>query len=124
SRSSSSLWRSLRQSSSQVPSTVTLRLLRRRLSNCSSESVSQAYFRRGIRASKNDDAVPGWCHETRQATTAEEGLRRQELAEASSTGLPAKAACRAYPCRCIAESALASRMIHYASSEVPVMAVR
>src|SRR5215472_7739529 len=47
-RSSSSSWRLLTQSSSQVPSTVTLRLLRRRLSNCSSDSVSQAYFRRGI----------------------------------------------------------------------------
>src|SRR5262249_8489110 len=45
-RSSSSSWRLLTQSSSQVPSTVTLRLLRRRLSNCSSDSVSQAYFRR------------------------------------------------------------------------------
>src|SRR5262245_26484137 len=47
-RSSSSSWRLLTQSASQVPLTVTLRLLRRRSSNCSSDSVSQAYFRRGI----------------------------------------------------------------------------
>ena len=47
-RSSSSSWRVLRQSSSQVPSTTTLRLLRRCSSNCSSDSFSQAYFRRGI----------------------------------------------------------------------------
>ena len=37
-----------RQSSSQVPSIVTLKLLRRCLSNSSSDSFSQAYFRRGI----------------------------------------------------------------------------
>src|SRR5215469_14288587 len=46
--SSSSSWRLLTQSSSHVPSTVTLRLLRRRSSNCLSDSVSQAYFRCGI----------------------------------------------------------------------------
>src|SRR5215472_17020448 len=47
-RSSSSSWRLLTQSSSHVPSTVTLRLLRRRSSNCLSDSVTQAYFRCGI----------------------------------------------------------------------------
>src|SRR4029077_9655232 len=43
-----SSFRAPTQSSSQVPSTLTLRLLRRCLSNCSSDSFSQAYFRRGI----------------------------------------------------------------------------
>ena len=44
-----------RQSSSQVPLTVTLRLERRCLSNSSSDSFSQANFRRGIRHPEGKD---------------------------------------------------------------------
>src|SRR6266404_1932606 len=47
-RACNSSFRAPTQSSSQVPSTLTLRLLRRCLSNCSSDSFSQAYVRRGI----------------------------------------------------------------------------
>jgi len=66
-RACSSSFRAPTQSSSQVPSTLTLRLLRRCLSNCSSDSFSQAYFRRGI-GSRSDkkrylDGVTGCCRQ-------------------------------------------------------------
>src|SRR5262245_3147238 len=47
-RSSSSSWRVPRQSSSQVPSILTFRSLRRSLSNCSSGREAQANFCRGM----------------------------------------------------------------------------
>jgi hypothetical protein len=76
-RASSSSCRLPTQSASHVPSTVTLKLLRRRWSNCSSDSVSQAYFRRGI-GSPNVRASPSkWCHGTRGTTIAEEVGCRQ-----------------------------------------------
>jgi hypothetical protein len=70
-RACSSSFRVLRQSSSQVPSTVTLKLLRRCLSNCSSDSFSQGYFPRGIGIQKSQKTVHGWCHRIPPATTAE-----------------------------------------------------
>jgi hypothetical protein len=71
-RSSSSSWRLLTQSSSQVPSTVTLRLLRRRLSNCSSRQRFPSVFPARHRASEHEgDLASGWCHGTLVATTAE-----------------------------------------------------
>jgi hypothetical protein len=47
-RSSSSSWRLPRQSSSQVPPTVTSRSFRRSPSNCSSGRAAQGNFRRGM----------------------------------------------------------------------------
>jgi hypothetical protein len=40
------------------------------LSNCSSDSFSQAYFRLGIGIQKSQKTVPGWCHRMLPATTA------------------------------------------------------
>src|SRR5882757_4849451 len=74
-RACSSSYKAPRQSSSQVSSTVTLRLLRRCLSNCSSDSFSQAYFRRGIGIQKSPKMVPGWCHRIPPTTTAEPSRR-------------------------------------------------
>ena len=70
-RACSSSFRVLRQSSSQVPSTVTLKLLRRCLSNSSSDSFSQGYFRCGMGIQNSQKTVPGWCHRIPPATTAE-----------------------------------------------------
>jgi hypothetical protein len=74
-RACSSSFRVLRQSSSQVSSTVTLKLLRRCLSNSSSDNFSQGYFRRGIGIQTSQKTVPGWCHRIPPATTAESSRR-------------------------------------------------
>src|SRR5262249_16187624 len=68
-RSSSSSWSLWRQSSSQVPSTTTLRLLSRRLSKCSSDSDSQSYFRRALQPQTKKYPLPGWWDGSLPATT-------------------------------------------------------
>src|SRR4051812_23659441 len=85
-RACSSSYKAPRQSSSQVSSTVTLRLLRRCLSNCSSDSFSQAYFRRGIGIQKSQKMVPGWCHRILPATTTEPSWRAVAQWLASALG--------------------------------------
>src|SRR5581483_8738096 len=58
--------------SSQVPSTVTLRLLRRRLSNCSSDSFSQGYFFRRGMGNREEVSTRG-----RRIVSQEDGQRQQ-----------------------------------------------
>src|SRR3569833_1471165 len=62
-RSSNSSCKVARQSSRQVPLSPTLKLLRRRVSNYTSESDSQANFRCGInRSESHETSTIGWWH--------------------------------------------------------------
>jgi hypothetical protein len=45
------------------------------LSNSSSDSFSQGYFRRSIGIQTSQKTVPGWCHRIPPATTAESSRR-------------------------------------------------